>query len=81
MISKMYFYSSGCSFGHCIDSNMRTDKCIATENTQLLRVRGSNEMFMFLRGNIFRYVHNVHVLLRTCFSRCSDMCCFDITVE
>ncbi len=39
MISSIYYYSSGCSFGQCIDSNLRTDKCIATEKTQLLKVR------------------------------------------
>ena len=39
MISNMYYYSSGCSFGQCIDSNLRTDKCVATEMSQLLKVR------------------------------------------
>lgn len=38
LISEDYLYSSGNSFGHCSDSNIRKDSCHILEASELLRV-------------------------------------------
>lgn len=40
LISNNYVYGSGCSFGQCIDTNLRTDTCSVTKDpTELLKVQ------------------------------------------
>lgn len=38
LISTSYIYSSGCSFGQCVDTNFRTDTCLVSNKSELLRV-------------------------------------------
>lgn len=50
MISNMYFYSAGCSFGQCVDTNLRTDKCLVLEDTSLLKINyNEKELDRFVR--------------------------------
>jgi hypothetical protein len=43
MISNNYYYPSGSSFGQCILTNVRDDKCLITESTELLRIDYTEE--------------------------------------
>jgi hypothetical protein len=43
MISNNYYYPSGSSFGQCILTNVRDDKCIIAESTELLRIDYTEE--------------------------------------
>ncbi|XP_019851253.1 PREDICTED: rap guanine nucleotide exchange factor 6-like isoform X2 [Amphimedon queenslandica] len=51
LISTYYTYGAGCSFGQCIDTNLRTDTCLVTkENTELLKISYTDkELDRFMR--------------------------------
>ena len=56
-------YGAGCSFGQCIDTNLRTDTCLVTkENTELLKV-----IIVHVHVHIDYIAHTLwYILLRHC---------------